>query len=366
MKKVFLLLIIAAIPFTALAQEEIPLFFDSERTAAPQSDTPLEGAARAAVEDSVPVRRVGQPRLGRDAKPLDSLVIVPLPNDNVSIQLNDKQTPPPEPIIQRPVQSPDLITRANPVSMTETGGLSDAYLNALLSGADLHQPAAARVPGQRHTVFGQRYDVRAFSIAGLMLGMTAEEIIDRADENGFALKKTKYGIPMQFRAYYESQCRAQRMYLVSEINRCVTDTAKAANMYHPTILEFVKPANKESITVWLSSYATDNTAYKIHYEAKGDNSLNFTRANRIKKNTRRDHFWRQVFETYGMPDDGKNLIWGDWNIAYLQAKMTGSAYDASLVLEDRTVPSDDISAMINEAGEIPNPSPFTFSEDEGE
>ncbi len=366
MKKVFLLLVVAGLSFSAVAQEDIPLFFDTERPTGPQSETPAEGAARAAVEESVPVRKVGQPRLGRDAKPLDSLVIVPLPNnEEVSIQLNDKKTPGPTPVIRRPARKADVITRSNPVSMTEAGDLSDAYLEALLSGTIRENPAA-RVPGGRYTAFGERYDARAFSIAGLMLGMTAEEIIDVADENGYALKITKYGIPAQFQSYYEAKCRATPMYITSEIKECVTNMAKDVNMYHPTMLEFVKPANRESITVWLSSYATDNAAYKIQYVAKGDNSLNFSRANVAKKNARKDHFWRQVFQTYGMPDDGENLIWGDWYTAYLHAKMTGSAYDAYLVLEDRTVPGDDNIAMINEAGEIPNPSPFTFSEDEGD
>ncbi len=366
MKKVVWLLLVVGLPFSAAAQEEIPLFFDTHDRYAPQSETPAVAAARAAVEEKVePNQNAGRPRIGRGAKPLDSLVLVPLPNDEVSIQLNDK-TPPSAPVVRPAVKKRDVITRANPVSMTERGDLSDAYLQSLLGGTNLRERPAARFSGMVQTAFGERYDVRGFAIADLMLGMTAEEIIDVAADNGYALKNVSYGMPESFRAYYESECRAQHLYLPDVVRACVTDMAKDAGVYHLTKVELVKPVTRESITVWLTSDATDNAAYKIQYVSKGDNSLNFSRPNLAKKMARKDHFWRQVFETYGMPDDGENLIWGDWRTAYMQAKMTGSAYDASLVLEDRTALPEDSATLILDAGEIPNPSPFTFSEYEGE
>ena len=97
----------------------------------------------------------------------------------------------------------------------------------------------------------------------------------------------------------------------------------------------------ESIEFSFTSPATDNRVWKIHYENKGDNSLNFTRANTRKKLDRQEAFLNALFDKFGPPDNSKEYIWGYEDDAFMRAGMYGSNYDAYITLTDADLEYED-------------------------
>jgi hypothetical protein len=126
-------------------------------------------------------------------------------------------------------------------------------------------------------------------------------------------------------------------------------------------MTFKKASTKEYIRVLFSSYATDNQAFKIYYESEGDNSLTMTQRNLAKQLRRKDMFWRMMFETYGLPDDSELIVWGDPDKAYMQAVMTGSSYNAYIVLEDKEIQDTDYFAAEDEKDSLEYRQQFTFA-----
>ena len=91
-----------------------------------------------------------------------------------------------------------------------------------------------------------------------------------------------------------------------------------------------------------------------------------TQRNLAKQLRRKDMFWRMMFENYGLPDDSELIIWGDPNKAYMQAVMTGSAYNAYIVLEDKEIQDTDYFAAEDDQENLLYRQQFTFAPYNGE
>ena len=191
--------------------------------------------------------------------------------------------------------------------------------------------------------------------------MTPDEVAEVARENGYIVTKIEHGIPLHRTSFYEHNCRNAQVHRVAELQDCIIEQARNDEVYHISAITLAKPATAEYIQILFSTHATDNVAYKIYYENKGDNSLNFTRKNLAKKVRRRDAFWNMVFETYGYPDDREQITWGDPQKAYMMARMQGSNYNAYLILEDKEIPDGDYKDADERKSDLRYSNTFTFS-----
>ena len=88
--------------------------------------------------------------------------------------------------------------------------------------------------------------------------------------------------------------------------------------------------------------------------------MNFTQINTAKKKLRMNEFWNAVFEKYGYPEDEKNYIWGDPQKSYMKAFLTGSAYDAYIILEDVRLSNEDYWEAADVEAERPPRHVFSF------
>lgn len=368
MKKIITCLIILCWTGISVAEENVPLFND------PMPDIP---------------------NIGRTADPLDKLLLTPSPLPEVEVDLSNKKATQPQPKVEpkkeekpaAPVNTD--IARSTPVSLKKEMGIvqikrtqTETTDEALSVSTPEPQPEAVPVVipepiaesepmiqnrEELESLFGKTHDVRGFEIAGMALGMTPDEILDSARMMGFKRTEVRYGIPMFRSAFYEQNCRDKRVSLLSEVRHCIERQADRDGVKYVSSMTFKKPATREYLRVLFTTHATDNQAFKIYYESEGDNSLTLTQRNLAKQLRRKDMFWKMMFDTYGLPDDSEQIVWGDPQKAYMQATMNGSSYNAYIVMEDKEIQDEDYFSAEDESKELRYRNPFTFIADyEGE
>ena len=313
-KKAFFLVIsiLCAVPVSAQSIEDIPLFEDG--IAAPEKKEPP--ASKVALAPTSPEKKP-EPNIGRKAIPLDKVVLTPEPLPEVSIDLRDNVPQPTE----MPQQQLPLNTRQEGI---------------YISPADKTQ-----ITPSAPSVFANVHDVRQFDIEGFYLGMTPQFVIQTARQKGYKVAKVKKALPLFQTTHYETLCRQSGVHKPEKLRSCIRQYAKNNKQDYVEEMILTRKATRESFHFDFTSSATGNEAYRITYQNKGDNSLNFMHTNLVKKLNRKEAFFNAVFDMYGYPDDNDRMIWGVKEDAYMQVSMTGTAYDATIKMEDVALSNED-------------------------
>ena len=270
------------------------------------------------------------PNLGRSSTPLNTLALTPPPLPDIRIPLeNEKPQPSTPPKQERqeesaplPPSAPIALPKAEPV-------IPDIPL------AKLPQKKEASSQPQQKPL----KDVSAFEVSDFSLGMSPQEVLATAARNGYKLVTTKDDIPRFYATDYSYQCRNQGIYIPDKLAKCIKNYACDNGTQY--VSEATLKRKNETLHLFFTSNATGNVLYKLIYFNKGDSSLNFTRINYAKKKLRYTEFWDAILQKYGNPDDQKNFIWGNPHGAYMKVSMSGSSYDAMIILEDLYLYSDD-------------------------
>ena len=345
--------------------EDIPLFDDSfggSSTAAVPSATNKENKTQNPSESSVNQKNnsskfdSNMPKLGRNAAPVTNLVVEPIPNLSFGVDLieKDKKVKAPQVKIQgKETNDADVIRRQESLNITESPNKKNSIWNDKIGGVNISDL--------------QRHDVSLYKIAGIGLGDDTETVYDELTDLGYSLQKVEKSIPLYRTTYYNNICREQKgLKILSDINDCILELAETDEVHYVSRETYTRPESHETIQVLYSSPETDNVAYKIIYENKGDNSLNSSRINLAKKFQRRDDFWDLIFNTYGLPDESDKKLWGDENTRYLRAFMQGSAYNAYVIMEDKIIQDNDYEAAQSDFKTIKKPTAFTLTGEEPE
>ena len=336
------------------------------------------GLASTLQAQEVPLFGDSTPNLGRSAKPQNTLHLTPTELPDVSVSLDNTPSKRSAVVTLKPQQTAEPKAR-EPLKIPGGNRFSEAQSDALSKQLDQSLDQSRQVvqqpqeppkmpsvvedpmPESLQDLFGKTHDVHAFDISGMALGMTPEEILEVAKERGYTVTRTDYDIPLYRTSFYAERCRAGGHRRPEVIQSCIVDLARADEVHYLSSLTLARPESAEYMQVLFSTNATGNQAYKIFYENKGDNSLNFTRRNLAKKARRRDAFWNMVYETYGYPDDKEQFLWGDPQRAYMKAAMQGSSYNAYLMLEDKEITDGDYAEAADVKTELPFRQSFTFA-----
>ncbi len=354
MKKCTFAFIFVLLAQNVMAQETIPLFEDIpvyEQSASSQNESKTNVRSEKAIsaKQSTQPEKASQPRLGRNAEPLSSLVIAPFPNTTIEIDPSErkiKNKVENKPFDEKGIKETDLIKRETPLNMTESES----------AGAKKIMDEKARALSLN------RHDVSKFKLAGIYLGLEPESVYEELEELGYTLQRVEKSIPLFKTTYYEELCRQkQGLTIVDEIKRCILDYAENDEVHYIFRETYVRPQSHETIQVSYSSPETMNSAYKIVYKNKGDNSLNTSRKNMAKKMRRQEEFWNMIFDTYGLPDENNKMIWGNTDTVYMQVLMHGTAYDAYVIMEDRMIQDKDFEAAQTDFQTLRKPTTFTIN-----
>lgn len=363
MKNVFFCLSILFLSSTALTQEIVPLFDEipTFKTEANSDEKTTETSSSLFnIQNETPKidSATKKPNLGRHAKPLKSLRLAPFPDVKVDLDPSLKAPVQNKKFEEKTIQESDILKRENPLSMTEKKLSDDDYLQQLINERRL---SAASGKGYYKTPLGGRHDADGFLLASIALGMSTNEVEDILLDQGYHLSKIDETLPPALTIEYEKDCRLTRkLYVISDIKNCIFDRSKEEETRYIKNMTFERPATRETISVAFTSLATDNVAYRIFYQNKGDSSLNTSAKNMKIKTDRKNEFWHLVFSVYGLPDDSEKLIWGNENTSFLHAKMSGSAYDAYIVLESAYLQNEDYFKWEDSLSEMKKIRTFNF------
>lgn len=204
-------------------------------------------------------------------------------------------------------------------------------------------------------------DVLKLDIAGIKLKMTPEEVMQNAEEAGFTLKFKDLETPTLDKWKYRRLCMDMKLFADRSKKECVKDAARQSGSEYISRLVYENKKRRETLTVEFTSRFSDNQAFRIRYVSKGDHSLGTTDEAHYFKAKRRQEFLRLLITKYGVPDDEQALQWGVSGIgATLQAEISDSFLDASLVLEDPNMETDDFDIMSIEDAKEPAIEKFSF------
>ena len=162
-----------------------------------------------------------------------------------------------------------------------------------------------------------------------------------ANENRYKITSSKKAISKFRTSYYESLCKSRKIYLPADIRACINQMSQQNDTTYLSELKIARPQTREYMEFYFTSPATDNRLWKIVYQNKGDNSLNFGKANTKKKLDRKEAFLNAVYNKFGHPNNPEKFIWGNEQDAYMQIGIYGSNYDAHITLTDTLLSDDD-------------------------
>jgi len=192
-------------------------------------------------------------------------------------------------------------------------------------------------------------NVLKFDIAGIRLKMMPEEVIEKAEELGFSIKFKDLKIPELNEWRYHRFCLGKRFYAPDNKKRCIREAAQNDNSEYVSRLVFENKRRRETLSVDFTSIYTENQAYRIRYVSKGDHSLGATEEGRFLKTKRRQEFLKTLIKKYGPPDEEQTLSWGiAGRGATLQAEISDTFLDASLVMEDSLMEENDFDTISTE------------------
>lgn len=204
-------------------------------------------------------------------------------------------------------------------------------------------------------------NVLNLDIAGIRLKMTPEEVMEKALEAGFSVKFQDRKIPTLNEWKYSRLCMQQMLFKYDNKKHCVQELAQYNNSEYISRLVFENKDRRETLTVEFASRFAENQAYRIRYVSKGDHSLGTTDEAHYLKTKRRQEFLRLLVMKYGAPDDEQALLWGVSGFgATLQAELSDSFLDASLVLEDPSIENEDFDNMSVQDAKNPSIEKFSF------
>lgn len=152
-------------------------------------------------------------------------------------------------------------------------------------------------------------DVGGFDIAGIMLGMSYDDVHDLFF-NGYGLytprKKNAviYTIHKDWKYNLDYECRQQGTVIPHELQKCVNSLAKARGLLYASEIHLERENTGETIVVHLTSNATDNRVWRVVY----NNDVNEQEGAGDKFAKQRESkilmFWQNVLDKYGTPNSG--------------------------------------------------------------
>lgn len=204
-------------------------------------------------------------------------------------------------------------------------------------------------------------DVKHFDIAGVMLGMSYDEIYNLFFNNSglYAPRKNKsviYSINKEWKYNLDYECRQRNIFVPSQLEKCIYSLAQSRGLLYVAEIHLERDFTGETIDVYFTSNATDNQVWKVVYS----NDVNTVEGADEKFENIREKkilaFWQGVVDKYGVPNSGEDK-WISSENAYDPMMQ---AYYGQLVLMDKGLDTTDSSLNIQKARENFQAKPYAF------
>lgn len=203
--------------------------------------------------------------------------------------------------------------------------------------------------------------VSGFDIAGIMLGMSFDEVYSLFNNNMGLYRPRKqnsvvYTIHPDWKYNLDYECRQQNIFMPEKLDNCIKTMARGRGLLYASEFHLVRESTGETITVRFTSNATDNVVYSVEY----NNDVNVVEGIGEKFTHQREKkilaFWQSVLDKYGAPNSGTDK-WISSNNAY-DPMMT--AYYGRLELIDRGRMSTDQAKNVQQSRKHFKAKPYAF------
>ena len=192
-------------------------------------------------------------------------------------------------------------------------------------------------------------DVTSFDIAGIMLGMTFDDVYTLFADGGlYSPRPTDavvYTIAPDWRYNLDYECQQQNVFVPAQLEQCIRTLAKNRGLMYASEYHLVRELTGETIDVYFTSNTTNNTVWKIEY----NNDVNDVAGDNEKFENQRQKkilsFWAGVLDKYGAPNSGTDK-WISSNNSY---DPTMTAYYGALELVDNGRYANDAAQNVADA-----------------
>ena len=204
-------------------------------------------------------------------------------------------------------------------------------------------------------------NVKQFDIAGIMLGMTYDEV-NNLFFNGSGLYAPRqkdsviYTINKEWKYNLDYECRQNNIFVPDQLERCINSLAQSRGLLYVSEIHLERLFTGETIDVYLTSNATDNVVWKIVY----NNDVNNMEGENEKFANQREKkilaFWQGIIDKYGTPNSGEDK----WISSENPYDPMMQAFYGQLVLTDNGLNTTDSSENVNTARENFQAKPYAF------
>ena len=204
-------------------------------------------------------------------------------------------------------------------------------------------------------------NVRQFDIAGIMLGMSYDEV-NNLVFNGSGLYAPRkrngviYTINKDWKYNLDYECRQNKIYAPEKLEKCIYSLARNRGLLYVSEVHLERQFTGETIDVYFTSNATDNVVWKVVY----NNDANVMDGESEKFVNQREKkilaFWQGVLDKYGTPNSGEDK-WISSENAYDPMMQ---AYYGQLVLFDKGINAEDSANNIQSARQHFQAKPYAF------
>lgn len=203
--------------------------------------------------------------------------------------------------------------------------------------------------------------VSSFDIAGIMLGMSFEDVQNLFfKSNGlYAPRKSNsiiYTIHPDWRYNLDYECRQDGIVIPAELTKCINTLARSRGLLYASKVYLERPLTGETIVVYFTSNASDNLVYRVVY----NNDVNEQEGAGEKFEKQRENkilaFWHGVLDKYGAPNAGSDK-WISSTNSYDPMMIVSKG---ELELLDKGRELADITKNVQQAAENFRAKPYAF------
>ena len=223
------------------------------------------------------------------------------------------------------------------------------------NGYDVNMESVALNPG------AGVLDVKQFDIAGIMLGMSYDEV-NNLFFNGSGLyaprKKDSviYTINKEWKYNLDYECRQNNIFVPAQLEKCINSLAQKRGLLYVSEIHLERAFTGETIDVYFTSNATDNVVWKIVYNNDADQMDGESEKFANQREKKIMAFWQGTVDKYGIPNSDEDK-WISSENAYDPMMQ---AFYGQLILSDNGINAIDSSENIQKARENFQAKPYAF------
>ena len=203
-------------------------------------------------------------------------------------------------------------------------------------------------------------NVAGFDIAGIMLGMSFDDVQFVVSADGLYTERQKnsvvYSMHSDWKYNLDYECRRQKIYAPAQLEKCINSLARNRGVLYASELHLVRNVTGETIDVFFTSNATDNVVWKVVYK----NDTNEVEGDAEKFENQRDkktmYWWQNVIDKYGVPNSGT----ARWASSDNSFDPMMSAYSGELELIDCGKYTEDSSLNVQQSQDNFAAEPYAF------